>query len=277
VRSFLMTYEPRMAEPLTADQFVQTLRAEGVHVIQYRSWRTNNRNHMGPWGPVRGVMIHHTVTSDVGQSVELCYEGRSDLPGPLCHGVISKKGLVYLVGNGRANHAGSGDGDVLQAVIEESPLPPNNEQDTDGNACFYGFECINLGDGQDPWPPEQVETIVRASAALCRAHGWGKDGDTSVIGHLEWSIDKIDPRGVSMNEIRRRVQERLRHSPDWNENDVALTDEDVERIADAVVRRKITVGEEELAFGTVALRAYKNALAAKDAALRIEDHLMGES
>jgi hypothetical protein len=44
-----------------------------------------------------------------------------------------------------------------------------------------------------------------------------------------------------------------------------------------VVRRKITVGEEELAFGTVALRAYKNALAAKDAALRIEDHLMGES
>lgn len=207
-----------MPAPLTADQVVAALRAEGVKVVEYKSWRTHNRNSVGPWGPVNGVMIHHTVTSGTAGSVDLCYDGRSDLPGPLCHGVIAKDGSVYLVGNGRANHAGAGDGDVLAAVVAESPLPPDNDADTDGNRYFYGFECVNLGDNVDPWPDAQVEAIVRASSALCRAHGWGQVGDTSVIGHLEWQPGKVDPRGpgISMSDIRRRVAERLKHTSDWN-------------------------------------------------------------
>jgi hypothetical protein len=207
-----------MATPLSADKIVKALKDEGVKVVEYKSWRTHNRNGAGPWGPVHGVMIHHTVTSGTNGSVELCYNGRSDLPGPLCHGVIAKDGTVYLVGNGRANHAGKGDGDVLRAVVSESGLPADNESDTDGNTHFYGFECINKGDGKDPWPPEQVEAIVRASAALCRAHGWGKKGKTSVIGHLEWQPGKIDPRGpgISMNDVRERVSERLGHKAGWS-------------------------------------------------------------
>jgi hypothetical protein len=207
-----------MATPLSADRLLKALRDEGVRVVEYRDWRTNNRNEVGAWGPVHGVMIHHTVTSGTDSSVELCYEGRSDLPGPLCHGVIAKDGTCYLVGNGRSNHAGSGDGDVLAAVIEERSLPPDNETDTDGNVHFYGFECVNLGDNADPWPPEQVEAIVRASAAICRAHGWGKEGTTSVIGHLEWQPGKVDPRGpgISMGDIRERVAERLDHPAGWS-------------------------------------------------------------
>lgn len=143
-----------MATPLTADTLLKALRDEGLKVVEYKNWRTNNRDHKGPWGPVNGVMIHHTVTSGTPNSVELCYSGRSDLPGPLCHGVIDKEGTVHLVGNGRANHAGLGDGDVLRAVIAEAAaLPADNEADTDGNARFYGFECVNLGDGQDPGRP----------------------------------------------------------------------------------------------------------------------------
>ncbi|ONK13121.1 N-acetylmuramoyl-L-alanine amidase [Streptomyces sp. MP131-18] len=210
-----------MAEPLSTDRLINALRDEGVRVVEFRNWRTHNRNHVGSWGPVHGVMIHHTVTTGTGASVELCYEGRSDLPGPLCHGVIAKDGTVHMVGHGRANHAGAGDGDVLAAVIAERELPADNEADTDGNRHFYGFECVNLGDNRDPWPPEQVEAIVRASAALCRAHHWGRDGDTSVIGHLEWQPGKIDPRGpgVSMRDIRRRVIERLKHPSSWNPNE----------------------------------------------------------
>lgn len=211
-----------MATPLSADRLVAALRDEGVTVVEYKSWRTHNRNHMGAWGPVHGVMIHHTVTSGTDASVELCYAGRSDLPGPLCHGVIAKNGTVYLVGNGRANHAGSGDPDVLRAVIAEAPLPPDNENTLDGNARFYGFECVNRGDGKDPWPPEQVEAIVRAAAAICRAHDWGRCGDTSVIGHLEWRTDKSDPKpspggdDVRMATLRQRVAERLTHPADWS-------------------------------------------------------------
>jgi hypothetical protein len=140
------------------------------------------------------------------------------LPGPLCHGVIAKDGTVHLVGWGRANHAGLGDDDVLRAVIAEKPLPADNEANADGNARFYGFECENLGDGKDPWPAVQVEAAVRASAAILRAHRWGRDGNTSVIGHSEWQPGKVDPRGpgVSMPDIRERVAERLKHPASWS-------------------------------------------------------------
>ncbi|GLF93115.1 peptidoglycan-binding protein [Streptomyces yaizuensis] len=195
-----------MATPLSADRLVEVLRNEGLRVVEHRSWRTHNRNHKGPWGPVHGVMVHHTVTSGTQGSVELCYNGHSSLPGPLCHGVIAKDGTVYLVGNGRANHAGLGDGEVLRAVIGEEPLPVDNDADTDGNRYFYGFECINLGNGTDPWPEAQLLAIERASAAICRAHGWSQ---RSVIGHLEWQPGKIDPRGFTMDAMRARIAGRL--------------------------------------------------------------------
>ncbi|MEU5580923.1 peptidoglycan recognition family protein [Streptomyces huasconensis] len=207
-----------MAKPLTAETALKALRAEGVRVVEVPGWRTRNRNHKGAWGPVHGVMIHHTVTRGSKATVDICRDGHSSLPGPLCHGVITKDGQVHLVGWGRANHAGMGDDDVLQAVIDERALPADNEANTDGNARFYGFECENLGDGKDPWPVAQVEAIVRASAALSRAHGWGKEGDTSVIGHAEWQPGKVDPRGpgVSMGNIRKRVAERLKHDASWS-------------------------------------------------------------
>lgn len=108
-----------MATPLSADDFLHRLRAEGVDVVEVGDWRHHNRNHKGPWGPVHGVMIHHTVTRGAARTVELCRTGYDDLPGPLCHGVITKDGTVHLVGHGRANHAGLGDDDVLRAVIAE--------------------------------------------------------------------------------------------------------------------------------------------------------------
>ncbi|MBI0297653.1 N-acetylmuramoyl-L-alanine amidase [Streptomyces sp. PRKS01-29] len=199
-----------MATPLSAAKFIEKLRAEGVKVQEHGDWRNHNRNHKGPWGPVNGVMIHHTVTSGTDSSVKLCYDGHSALPGPLCHGVIAKDGVVHLVGYGRANHAGLGDDDVLRAVIDERDLPADNEANTDGNRHFYGFECINLGDGKDPWPAAQLEAIEKVSAAICRAHGWT---ERSVIGHLEWQPGKVDPRGFTMASMRDRIGKRLKSKP----------------------------------------------------------------
>ncbi|MFE7791323.1 N-acetylmuramoyl-L-alanine amidase [Streptomyces sp. NPDC057460] len=207
-----------MATPLSAAEFIAALRKEGVKVVEVGAWRTHNRAGHGAWGPVHGVMIHHTVTKGTANTVAICRDGHKDLPGPLCHGVIAKDGTVHLVGYGRTNHAGLGDDDVLTAVTAETALPADNEANTDGNSRFYGFECENLGDGKDPWPAVQRNAIVRASAALVRAHGWGKDGDTSVIGHLEWQPGKIDPRGISggMPGIRKDVAERLKHPANWS-------------------------------------------------------------
>lgn len=214
-----------MAVPLTATRLVEALRAEGVTVIEVAGWRTNNRNHVGTWGPVHGSMLHHTVTPATMSAVPMCFRGTGDLPGPLATGVIRRDGTVHLVGNGRANHAGGGDPDVLAAVKAESygtrPPATNEHQGSsgavDGNRAFYGWECENQGDGKDPWPKVQIEAMVRVSAALARAHGWN---EKSIIGHLEWSDWKSDPKGpdnvVAMPGLRARIAERLLHPANWS-------------------------------------------------------------
>ena len=223
-----------MATPMSADRLLKALRDEHLTVVEVGNWRTHNRNHKGPWGPVHGVMIHHTVTSGTANSVSICYDGYSTLPGPLCHGVIDKSGRVHLVGNGRANHAGLGDDDVLRAVIDERDLPPDNEANTDGNRAFYGFECINLGNGKDPWPAAQLEAIEKAAAALCRVHGWSQ---RSVIGHLEWQPGKVDPHGFSMSSMRARIGERLGTTQPPEEED--MTPEQARQLKELHEQRRI--------------------------------------
>ncbi len=200
-----------MATPMPYKMFIAILKREGLEVLEEKtngqSPAAHNRNHKGPWGPVHGVMIHHTVSRGHDHTVNICRTGYTSLLGPLCHGVICKQGHVHVVGYGRANHAGSGDDDVLRAVIAERGLPADNEANTDGNRHFYGFECENLGNGEDPWPVEQLEAIEKVSAAICRHHGWS---ERSVIGHLEWQPGKVDPRGFTMASMRARIAARLK-------------------------------------------------------------------
>ncbi|WP_406200176.1 N-acetylmuramoyl-L-alanine amidase [Streptomyces sp. NBC_01017] len=226
-----------MAAPLSASRLVEALRAEGVTVHEVPGWRTNNRNHKGAWGPVNGVLIHHTVTGPGTDVVNLIYDGHSALPGPLSTGCITKDGVVHLTGNGRANHAGGGDGRVLDAVINESysGRPPATQKHdgspgaVDGNARFYGWECENEGDGKDPWPRVQYVAMVKATAAICRAHGWGAK---SAIGHLEWSDWKVDPRGIDMTDFRRDLAACLAlPAGQWKGNDdMAFGDDDVKKL-----------------------------------------------
>ncbi|MFB8035865.1 N-acetylmuramoyl-L-alanine amidase [Streptomyces sp. NPDC056004] len=208
-----------MANPLSASAVLAALRAEGVRVVEVGNWRTHNRSSRGAWGPLSGSIVHHTVSSGTAATVRIVRDGYADLPGPLCHGMIAKNGQVHMVGWGRTNHAGGGDPKVLEQVIAESygtaPSKParGNSNGVDGNARFYGWECENLGDGKDPWPAAQYEAIVQVQAALCRAHGWTAK---SVIGHREWSSDKIDPRGIDMAKLRADVAERLKHPANWS-------------------------------------------------------------
>src|SRR3546814_20506982 len=88
--------EERMAQPMSDTAFLAALKAEGATVVEVGAWRTNNRNHKGPWGPVHGVLIHHTVTSGPARTVALCRDGYSGLPGPLCPGVTPTDGRVPL-------------------------------------------------------------------------------------------------------------------------------------------------------------------------------------
>lgn len=139
-----------MAPPLSADRFLAALKDEGLTVVEVGDWRTHNRNHKGLWGPVHGVMIHHTVTKGTAATVRICRDGYASLPGPLCHGVIAKDGMVHLVGYGRANHAGLGDDDMLRAVIAEQAVPHDNEANTDGNRFFSASSARTSATARTP-------------------------------------------------------------------------------------------------------------------------------
>lgn len=199
-----------MAIPMSASTFVSVLKREGVKVSErYSGWRTHNRNHKGAWGGVNGVLIHHTAGRD---SRALCYNGRSDLPGPLCHTHLAKDGTATMMSAGRANHAGPVARNAHDAVVAERsthPRPSAASGTVDGNAHYYGIEIENLGTGKDPYPAAQYDAAVRWAAAICRHHGWGAD---SVVGHKETSVEgKPDP-SFDMNKFRRDVAARLKGS-----------------------------------------------------------------
>jgi hypothetical protein len=236
-----------MATPVTPDAWIRALRAEGVtDIVEMPGWRTNNRNHKGAFGPVYATMIHHTAGEGAGLP-SLVFNGTGDLPGPLCHDYLDRTGRLYLVGNGRANHAGRVAQNATDAVRNERSVHPAPGPDAlDGNALSYGLECENSGAVGRAWPARQYDVAVRVQAARCRVHGWSED---SVWAHKEATTRKpVDPR-LDMDAFRADVAERLRHPASWNpgnittptapqEEDVALSDEDKKWIV-ATIRSEV--------------------------------------
>ncbi|MFC8365583.1 N-acetylmuramoyl-L-alanine amidase [Streptomyces griseorubiginosus] len=198
-----------MATPLSAAKMLAALKAEGLTVHEHAGWKTHNRDGATgkAFGPVVGVLIHHTAGHG---DKEVCFKGRSDLPGPLCHGWLGKTEGLWMIGSGRANHAGLVDMDVLNALRDErSPLPRDDEANADGNDVLYGLEIENLGNSKDPYPDEQYRQAVLWAAAICRAHGWS---EKSVAGHKECQPGKIDP-SFDMDDFRAAVKKQLAARP----------------------------------------------------------------
>ncbi|MET8079976.1 N-acetylmuramoyl-L-alanine amidase [Streptomyces sp. NPDC005303] len=183
---------------MTDAQVVAQLKKWGIRYVEIPGWATHNRNSKGAWGPVNGFIWHHTgaavpAANAKSYASSTLYNGLADLPGPLCQFSIGADGIVYLVGWGRANHAGGGDPAVLQHVINEDyngQLHPTrgNSNGVDGNAHFYGVEIQYSG--SKPMADTQYKTALRLSAAILDFHGWS---EKSVIAHGEWSSDKWDP------------------------------------------------------------------------------------
>jgi hypothetical protein len=288
-----------MATALSNDRLLRALLNEGCRVVERSGWRTRRRPaSTGNFGPINGVMIHHTVTSGEISSVELCERGHSTLPGPLCQLVIGKSGIVYLISNGRANHAGKGDPDILRMVQQEDydrdRLLVPNEATTDGNDNFYGMECVNLGNGRDPWPEVQRDAIVRASAAILREYGGPAQGWTakSAIGHKEWQPGKIDPRtgtggvDVSPPVLRRLIDERLAHPASWSpgtgappppqqqeESDMKMTD--IVTISGWIKERWKDLADGKISVNTALASGYAHSRAANENTAAIRRELAG--
>lgn len=201
-----------MATPMTASQVIAQLKKWGVpYQTPYPGWATHNRGTRGNgWGPVNGFIWHHTGSDGDDRSV--LYNGRSDLPGPLCQFSITPEGTVIMVGWGRANHAGLGDSAVLSHVQKEdySGILHPTKDDHDGNGQFYGVEIMYSG--THGMAHAQYVTALKLSAAILDFHKWtGK----SVIAHGEWTHTKWDPgyangKMMDMNAVRNDVNSTLK-------------------------------------------------------------------
>lgn len=185
---------------MTAETIQAQLKRWGISYEGYRSWATHNRAGHGAWGPVNGLMIHHTGSDGVDQR-DYLYNGNPDLPGPLCHLHIDRSGKLWLIGWGRANHAGGGDPKTLAHVINEDytgVLTPHYHEGSpgaaDGNVHFYGVE---IGySGEHGMSSAQYSTLMKLAGAIFEWHTWT---EKSAIGHSEWSNWKWDP-GCGSNE-----------------------------------------------------------------------------
>jgi hypothetical protein len=175
----------------------EVLKAEGCRVAEQAGWQTRGRS--GAYAPF-GVLNHHTATptsyARPAPTLNLCINGRSDLPGPLCQVMIGYDGVCYLIAAGRANHAGS--------ARNSPPIPAG-----DGNAMMVGFEWDY--DGTQKPSPEQYQAAVLANAAVLRRMGRNA---SYAKGHRETSTQgKPDPGQVDLDKLRADIAARLGGGP----------------------------------------------------------------
>lgn len=179
-------------------------RTSGLNVVEVEGCLTRGYAGLSLRG-VRAVFHHHTATgrsaflrSDA-PTLGLCVNGRSDLPGPLCHLVLGRSGTVYVVAAGLANHAGVGS--YLNIPVNE------------GNLWAIGIEVETSG--VEPWDltPEQIDALPRLGAALERAYMQDLPPELRLqIGHKEYSsAGKIDLAGFpgDMDGLRASINQAL--------------------------------------------------------------------
>lgn len=174
------------------DNTPEILRRHGLKVRVVPGWKTRGRPaSSGGFNPV-GTLCHHTATTvawTIAAVLRLLTGGRSGLPGPLCQFGLDRKGTVWLVAAGRANHAGKARsvGSVAAG---------------DGNELYIGIEAFNSGTGE-PWPAVQYNAYVLLAAVI--QVEFTKNSSRAVAGHKETSTTgKVDPT-FDMNVFRQRV------------------------------------------------------------------------
>ena len=198
------------------------LELAGLTVIELDGWQDRARGSGGyDAGAPSVVMVHHTASppSSSGRpDAEYC--ALYDEDAPLSNLCLDRDGVWWILAAGATNTNGAGGplGDVDEDAM---------------NLAAIGIEA-NGGYGE-PWPDVQTRAYVAGVAALCAAYGIG-----DVFAHFEWApTRKVDPAGPSpwatgdqswnMDRFRADVDELVTEGMD-----MALSDDDVQRIAAAV-------------------------------------------
>ena len=171
----------------------EVLRSAGLKVAECDGWQTRG---VGDVGDIIGVICHHTGNTDRTRNMptlNALIHGRTDptpLSGPLSQLGLGRDGTYYIVGAGKANHAGKGEFHGI----------------TSGNTNFIGIEAENSGSASDKWPDIQIDAYHRGVAAILKHIGKGAE---NCIAHKEWAKGrKFDP-DFDMTPFRAAVADLL--------------------------------------------------------------------
>lgn len=216
-----------------SDDIVREVRASGVRFVVESSYNQPWRAASGSWSPI-GVLMHHTASA--GNSLHYIIDGNPYAPTPAAHALVDRDGLVHLIAWYRVNHAGAGVPQRIPAGYLSS-----------GNGQLLGVEIEDPGLAQTI-PPVAIDAAARLAAAWLRAVGQPDAGNA--INHRTWAGPrKVDTRYPD-SFWQSRIAEHL-------EGDVALSDEDVQRIADAVWTRAVEVEGKKRKMGAMLISLFK--------------------
>ena len=171
----------------------EVLTKAGLKVSPVLGWE--NRG-LGDVGEVFGVICHHTGVNNPKKlnmpSLHSIRDGRKAeprlkaLPGPLAQLGLARDGTYFIIGAGKAIHAGEG-----------------SFKGVSGNSRFIGIEAENAGTQADfPWPQVQLEAYHRGVAAILQH--LGKDA-SFCCGHKEYAPHRKDDPDLNMIEFRAAV------------------------------------------------------------------------
>jgi peptidoglycan hydrolase-like protein with peptidoglycan-binding domain len=165
----------------------------GLKISLVPGWETHGHGNVGE---IFGVICHHTGVENPQKlnmpTLKSLRDGRKAsgklkaLPGPLAQLGLARDGTYFVVGAGKAIHAGEG-----------------SFRGVSGNSRFIGIEAENAGTPADfPWPPVQLDAYHRGVAAILKH--LEKDA-TFCIGHKEYAPGRKPDPDLNMDDFRSAV------------------------------------------------------------------------
>jgi len=219
---------PQKGAKVQLSNIAAALRKYGLTVVETPGCRSRGYAGQDMQRP-RGQLWHHTATNRArfasadAPTLDMCINGRPDLPGPLCNLVLGRNGTVYVVAAGVANHAGRGS----------APGIPKDA----GNHYLIGIEAESSGIAPWDWTADQLRVAPILGAALeLEFLAWLPAEERLALGHLEYSSEgKIDPAGWpgGMDGLRASINKKLAEPAGSGKTEsaaVAAVPEEVEKM-----------------------------------------------
>lgn len=164
----------------------RALAARGLIVETVPGWETRGSSSFSPGGAI----CHWTAgprRSLTRPSLNICVNGRSDLPGPLANVYLDRNGVAVVLAAGKANHAGNG-----------------NWRGLTHNGQLFGTEA-EAADSTDFTTAQRV-AYPKVNAAYGDIGGFD---ESMVAGHSEFALPrgrKQDINGYTMDDMRSAVR-----------------------------------------------------------------------